>query len=247
LPARGARDPPFVVPLFQQTRRVGVLLVARARAPRLEDGARRNATHTTTRHQKLSFFFGRLSFLSFLSLAPLFPFFLSLARSLFRSFFLSLGLFYRRGLNNAKTKKQKKQNRKTTKTQKTKKQKSKKQENAEEKETQKREKSGTQKKEKRGTEKKEKETGYQSSLVVVRTRATNVRSARIKVRRSWEARPPPVSVVVTIPRRVATLCGCQARRPTHARCRVIAIGRKNPPDGTCVLRNGHTRIFFRAC
>jgi hypothetical protein len=69
LAARGARDPPFVVPLFQQTRRVGVLLGARARAPRLEDGARRHAAHTTTRHQKnfslgafLFFFLG--SFLS---------------------------------------------------------------------------------------------------------------------------------------------------------------------------------------
>jgi hypothetical protein len=75
LPARGARDPPFVVPLFQQTRRVGVLLVARARAPRLEDGARRHATHTTTRHQKLFFFFGFLF--------SLVLFFLSFALSLF--------------------------------------------------------------------------------------------------------------------------------------------------------------------
>jgi hypothetical protein len=119
LAARGARDPPFVVPHFQQTRRVSVLLVARARAPRLEDGARRHAAHTTTRHQKTFLFLG--VFLFFLFFFWLLSFALSLGLSFSPSFFLSV--FYRRGLDNAKTttQKQKTKNKKT----KTKKQKQK--------------------------------------------------------------------------------------------------------------------------
>jgi membrane protein insertase Oxa1/YidC/SpoIIIJ len=104
LAARGARDPPFVVPLFQQTRRVGVLLVARARAPRLEDRPRRHAAHTTTRHQK-SFFYRAPFFFSF--------FFLSVALSLGLSFALSfigaVSTTQKQKQKNKKTKPQKQQ------------------------------------------------------------------------------------------------------------------------------------------
>jgi hypothetical protein len=88
LAARGARDPPFVVPLFQQTRRMGVLLVARARAPRLEDRPRRRAAHTTTRHQKSFSLVFLFSFFSFFSFFLLFSFALSIGLSFVLSFFL---------------------------------------------------------------------------------------------------------------------------------------------------------------
>jgi outer membrane biosynthesis protein TonB len=147
------------------------------------------------------------------------PFFLSFDWSLGLSAFLSfIGAASTTQKQKRKQKKQKKQKQKNKnkKNKKAKKQKNKKKRRRKRK--QKKEK-GPEKKGKKGPkkkdQKKEKTTGCQSSLVVVRNRTTNVCSARIKVRRSWEACPPPVFVVVTIPSRVATLCGCQARRPTH--------------------------------